>query len=469
MSLTSLPSELLDHICSYISFDDAKYLAQVCSSLNHFVVMNIFRRHIQYLASQDAKLEMTLRQMNWSFDCVDFDLIDKIFTKLDSTERWLKDSSFSEQVILEFPSSMGHKMKVSACALYKDKFFVSFDGGNVQSRSCLDFSLINVLHDAPLHHDTSETAFLTTPMALTQKDSKGLLAVSVASAATVYLWNADSDEQLAAYQVPSEVNRIYELKLNSTHIVCLASWSLIAWNHQNNSTEPEVMKDIPEVSQQQGKTNMFFEVHSMDMNEEFVVTHACQPLINAFLHNGPSTYTYITCRRLLNGQSSLLGPNLKPNASEVDHLEVNKIRLSSSKYNLLAIMTSREVLTFSFTIKIMKIPSGEFIENVMEDLSFRSEIRGPINWVDKRLFVKYAPKIRNLEQQNNPQDVILHVWNCDTDEELSLEHVGMSSLQDDVVVDHTRVVQVMNYRYKPIDRDELVHQIVAKVHNFWDN
>ena len=77
----------------------------------------------------------------------------------------------------------------------------------------------------------------------------------------------------------------------------------------------------------------------------------------------------------------------------------------------------------------MKIPSGEFVENVMEDLSFRSEIRGPINWVDSRLFVKYAPKIRDCEEQNNPQDVILHVWNCDTDEELSLEHVGMSSLQ----------------------------------------
>ena len=86
MSLISLPNELLEHICSFISFDDTKYLAQVCLSLKHFVVMNVFRRHIQYLASRDAKLEMILRQMKWSIDCEDFKLIEDIFAKLDSNK-----------------------------------------------------------------------------------------------------------------------------------------------------------------------------------------------------------------------------------------------------------------------------------------------------------------------------------------------------------------------------------------------
>ena len=162
-------------------------------------------------------------------------------------------------------------------------------------------------------------------MSLVQRDNTGLLAVSIANEATVFLFDADSEDQLAAYHVPNEVNRIYELRLTSTHIVCLASWSLITWNLDQSHSEPEVMKDIPEVADQHGKTNVFFEVHSMDINEEFVVTHATQPLIRAFDSTGLNTYTYITCRRLLNGQPRLLGPNLKPNASGVDCLEVNRV------------------------------------------------------------------------------------------------------------------------------------------------
>ena len=120
----------------------------------------------------------------------------------------------------------------------------------------------------------------------------------------------------------------------------------------------------------------------------------------------------------------------------------------------------------------MKIPSGEIIQNVLEGIMPLSEVRCPISWVDSRLFMKYSPKIRDYEDPSaSEKDVILRIWESETDEEMVLENVGMSSLQEDVMIDHARVVQIFHRLFKPLNdsNDGVTHQVWGKIHDFWNN
>ena len=464
MNLDQLPSELLEHICSFISAKNINNLSNVCTKLRVFVYLNIYRRRIQYLVKKDPNLKTLLHLMAWYRDCMDYEVIFSVIQKIESNLRWLREPGIFECCLQEFPSSVAQTMKVSACALYKDKFFVSFVGGNVQSRSCTDLSLINVLHESPLLYDPTEPAFLTTPMSLHENK----LAVSIPQEATVILWNANTEEELAIFHVPPDISRIYQIKVNATHLVCLGSWSLITWRHATQPIQPfEVVEDIPDRIKSDS-TNIYFEVHGLDINDDYVVTHASQPLIH--FGTGPTTFTFLTCRRLLDGSNGrLLGNLVQPNKAAVGYLEVQKIKLSSTKYNMLAIMQSSEVMTFNHTIQIIKIPSGEIIRNVMEGMSFGGEVRSPIQWVHNKLFFKYAPRIRDFDEDGNPQDVIMKFWNCETDEEIPVEHVGMNSLNDEVMVDQARVYHLLYRRYRSDAGDELIHQICAKKYDFWFN
>ena len=101
-----------------------------------------------------------------------------------------------------------------------------------------------------------------------------------------------------------------------------------------------------------------------------------------------------------------------------------------------------------------------------------SEVRCPISWVDSRLFMKYSPKIRDYEDPSaSEKDVILRIWESETDEEMVLENVGMSSLQEDVMIDHARVVQIFHRLFKPLNdsNDGVTHQVWGKIHDFWNN
>lgn len=337
----------------------------------------------------------------------------------------------------------------------------------MQSPSCLDFSLIRVLHSAPMNYNSSEPALLVTPMSM----HKNILAVSIAHESKVYLWDAataeNDEQQLTSFVVPPEVNRIYDLRVNHTTVVCLAGWGLVAFNYKRR-TEPVIVFDFHERPRTFGPSNVFFETHCMEMNEEYVLTHASQPLFN-YRKEEPKTYSYLNCRRLLDDG---FGQPLRLNRCEIEEMEINKIRLSSSKHNLLAIMHGQEFMSnFSYGIKIMKIPSGEIIQTVLEGIPiFGSEVRCPIQWVDNRLFIKYSPKIHDFECLNpNPEDVILHIWNSEKDKEFVVEHVGMSSLQEDVMIDHARVVQIHHRLYKPPNSNDVSHQVWAKIYNFWNN
>ena len=175
-ALENLPSELLEYICSFLSPEDINKLHLVSTSLDNFVVCTFWRRFIHHQCSVDCKLKSLLEtQMNWSANSEDYNLISKVYKKIKDEKRWLKESVYSSALMFEFPSDAGFSVRVSSCALYKDKVFVSFVGGNVQCRSCLDFSQIKVLHTAPLNHNSSEPASLITPMSI----STNVLAVSI--------------------------------------------------------------------------------------------------------------------------------------------------------------------------------------------------------------------------------------------------------------------------------------------------
>jgi len=469
-ALENLPSELLEYICSFLSPEDINKLHLVSTSLDNFVVCTFWRRFIHHQCSVDCKLKSLLEtQMNWSANSEDYNLISKVYKKIKDEKRWLKESVYSSALMFEFPSDAGFSVRVSSCALYKDKVFVSFVGGNVQCRSCLDFSQIKVLHTAPLNHNSSEPASLITPMSI----STNVLAVSIAHESKVYLWDAETLEQLTSFVVPREVNRIYDLRLNASMVICLAGWGLVAFNYKRTENAPVIVYDFHE--RPAGGGNVFFETHCMEMNESYVLTHASRPLFDTFRSNGsygPRTSSYLHCRRLLDGPSSF-GQLLVPNPEEIDNLEIDKIRFSSAKYNLLCIMHCQDIVSsFSFGVKIMKIPSGEIIQNVLEGIMYLSEVRCPISWVDSRLFMKYSPKIRDYEDPSaSEKDVILRIWESETDEEMVLENVGMSSLQEDVMIDHARVVQIFHRLFKPLNdsNDGVTHQVWGKIHDFWNN
>ena len=281
-ALENLPSELLEYICSFLSPEDINKLHLVSTSLDHFVVCTFWRRFIHHQCSVDCKLKSLLEtQMNWSANSEDYNLISKVYKKIKDEKRWLKESVYSSALMFEFPSDAGFSVRVSSCALYKDKVFVSFVGGNVQCRSCLDFSQIKVLHTAPLNHNSSEPASLITPMSI----STNVLAVSignllflfakiistkscsifhVAHESKVYLWDAETLEQLTSFVVPREVNRIYDLRLNASMVICLASWSLVAFNYKRTENAPVIVYDFHE--RPAGGGNVFFETHCMEMN-----------------------------------------------------------------------------------------------------------------------------------------------------------------------------------------------------------
>ena len=91
-----------------------------------------------------------------------------------------------------------------------------------------------------------------------------MLIFYVAHESKVYLWDAETLEQLTSFVVPREVNRIYDLRLNASMVVCLASWSLVAFNYKRTEIAPVIVYDFHE--RPAGGGNVFFETHCMEMN-----------------------------------------------------------------------------------------------------------------------------------------------------------------------------------------------------------
>merc|ERR550534_3282606 len=93
-----------------------------------------------------------------------------------------------------------------------------------------------------LESQLSEPSSLITPMSI----YKNVIAVSIAHESKVYLWDAETLEQLTSFVVPREVNRIYDLRLNASMVVCLAGWGLVAFNYKRTEIAPVIVYDFHE-------------------------------------------------------------------------------------------------------------------------------------------------------------------------------------------------------------------------------
>ena len=82
-----------------------------------------------------------------------------------------------------------------------------------------------------------------------------------------------------------------------------------------------------------------------------------------------------------------------PNAEKVEKLEIESIKVS--KHNVLALMCLDNSSTsqdsgFTYTVKLLSIPSGHFIQSIPNDQD--SDMRMPLKWCDNQLFMKVTPK-----------------------------------------------------------------------------
>ena len=115
-------------------------------------------------------------------------------------------------------------------------------------------------------------------MALTGRDSNILVTVEPRNRQDLFLWDADSEKLVCKLSTPPDLGpqrRIYDLSASTTHIICLASWSLIVWTlplrlSENCCIKPTVLHDFEPVQEFQN----WLECHTIEMNHLYVVSLA---------------------------------------------------------------------------------------------------------------------------------------------------------------------------------------------------
>ena len=294
-SFLDLPSEVLLKIFNHLRFDDIISIQQVDDRLDKLVVILIWQPHLRFLTKNNKSFTQDLEKLGWSNSCSDYDIIKIVWTKLNCPKRWENEPKVTDELIfLHTPVLDSGHMKVSNCVIYEDKIFLSMHGGNVHSRSLEDFSVLSYLHNKPMEVRTEDPVLLCTPMAL----YGSIVAVSVSSEDRLYLWNAQTENLFTTLRIPSRCSRIYDLRINATHIVCLASWSLIVWTYKSKDGFFEEMLEGPVIAHDFydqptiGQVNIWFESHNIEMNENYVITHASQPIMTSF-QNPPGLFNLI--------------------------------------------------------------------------------------------------------------------------------------------------------------------------------
>ena len=472
-AVTDLPPEVLVVAFSFLDRNDLRNLENVCVSWRKIVMLYFWNSHINLLTKHNTKLRSHLESLNWTSFNRDCNVISKVWRKLNHSPGWEKEP-FTVEKSLYCYSPGESRMKVSNCVLYKDKIFVSMVGGNVHSRSLDDFRVLKVLHGHPENYNLEEPLLQSTPIAL----SGDILAVPVKDEDEVYLWNAETEERVGVAKMHrNRANKIYDIKMSPTHIICLASWSLITWRYELKSDQVQILYGPSTTFDFYDKpttetVNIWFETHNLEMNEDFVVTHASQPLLTVFRspHVGPKTRSFLHCRRFVS-DDKMLGKCAKLNEDVVTNMEIGSISLSSKVYNILAISMVDETVSFRYVVKLMKIPTGEILNNVFPTKLRLSEVRIPIAWVDNNLVMKLAPKLSVIDDVCD-QDVILSLWNYERQEEVYLDHVQMVSFGDHILIDHAHVIQIFHRfaRHTLQENEEnILNEICARSYDYWSN
>ncbi len=475
-TVLDLPPEILVKAFDYLNLLDLRNIEKVCHAWQRLIKLHFWRTHIQKLTTHNQKLLTHLETLGWTHDCMDLEIIEKVWLKLQSPSRWEISAKCREELLYEYAPRQT-RMKVSSCVLFKDKLFVSMIGGNVHSRSSFDFSLRKVLRDIPFNYNEEEPILLTTPIAI----HGNILVGHISSEETLYLWNAETEEVICQISLPQSLRKIYDVRITKSHIICLASWSLVAWTYVRQPDEtirvqlgPKIFHDCYDDSEDSdGVVNVWFETHNLEVNEQFAITHASQPLLAVYREGpnagGSKSRSFLHCRRLC--AVSGLGQMSKLNEEQVFQMEIGAISLSPERYNILAISVVDEEMCFRYIVKLIAVPSGEILSHVFDTKYAASEVRIPISWVDNMLFMKLAPRMFQPSSIPGGEDVTLTMWNCETKQEISIDDVQLVSISDMLMIDHANVVQLY-HRFARVSlaevEENITNEIHGKVYDFWN-
>jgi hypothetical protein len=477
-SIADLPPEVLHQVFSYLDTADHYNVESVCVQWSRIIVGNFWRHHVAKVAGLDANFAAILEAEGWSFDYDDHRFIRMVYLKLRGKIRWRHPPKVRERVFLQCSPEENGQIKVSSCVVYKNKIFVSLVGGTVQSRALDSFEVVNTLVNMPVSNSpfNEPTLLLTSPIAV----HGNTLVTTDHEEKCLHLWNADTEEKTTRLRLPDSIHKVYDVRINATHIICLASWSLVAWYFDsagnlgfttNVLSVPQVVFDFHD--EPVNDTNAWFETHGIEMNSQYVVTHATQPLIN--VRSSPRrSVSFLHCRRLIMGKG-VIGPSIRPKSSTLNNMEIDRIKISSAKYNLLALMQlDEESSSLYYIIQIMSVKSGDVVVSLFPTSSIFSEVRLPIQWVDNKLYLKVVPKSTYMTAYNDKNDdleVSLSMWDCETNEETFAEGVKLFTMADHVMVDNTHVVQIYQRfpRAVAINEPDLRYIVCGKVYDFWTN
>ena len=161
-----------------------------------------------------------------------------------------------------------------------------------------------------------------------------------------------------------------------------------------------------------------------------------------------------------------------PNAEKIEKLEIESIKIS--KHNVLALMCldSSQNSTFTYTVKLLSIPSGRFIQSIpnAED----SDLRMPLKWCDNQLFMKVTPKrkISSLPLDGDGDDEEIHetlsIFDTEEEkEEVFTSAVNLRSYGRHILIDYTRIVEIhvhIDQHGHSYDR----HQLAGQLYEFWN-
>ena len=186
-------------------------------------------------------------------------------------------------------------------------------------------------------------------MALTGREGNILITVEPRKRQDVFLWDADSEQSLCKLPTPPDLGpqrRIYDLAASTTHIICLATWSLIVWTLPSKLSDdccmkPIILHDFEPVQEFQN----WLECHTVEMNHLYVVSLATR--IRFPPNDGGSrSESFINVRKFHDNQSdkkvSLLDfdRNINhpfPKRGKNNRVDIDRIKLSPTKH-LLAVL-----------------------------------------------------------------------------------------------------------------------------------
>ena len=234
----------------------------------------------------------------------------------------------------------------------------------------------------------------------------------------------------------------------------------------------------------------------LDVNEQYliVMTGLVTPYSNRpHDADGLKRKSLLQCRPFNNIQRVVW-----PSAEKIENLEIESIKVSSSKYNVLAMMyLDSQQSQFHYLIQLMEIPSGNILQNVLD--SSDSDLRMPLKWLDNQLFMKVTPKkafssVPYCEDEDLMET--LSILNIETHEERFTSKVNLRSygrhiligkciktyflwnakfhselliMMIDFLTDFARIVEISIYvpdaqNGIPYDR----HQLAGQLYEFWN-